>query len=355
MCKGCGHAGYETVFVMDPVPLAGAFAASQEEALSSRRYPLEWRRCTRCGLVNTWPDIDPALIFDSYSYHASDVPALRRHHADFADWLKQDFDPLFHIEIGGNDGVLTRHLSWRTFNIDPSDAWVGPGVNAPFTSALARTLPKADLVTSSNAFAHFPGIGDALDGVRHVLTRDGVFVMEVHDLDATLRGEQWDTVYHEHACEWDEDSLRNVGRLHGLRLEHVWRLPLHGGILRALFRPSIPRDPSDVPARDFTGLQRAYDTASAPPLPPGSIAYGAAARATVYLDHVRPSVDYVVDGSPRRAGRWVPGVGLPIKPPEDFGSPPAVLITARSHERDIMARHPDYAGEWVTTSGKAPR
>jgi len=345
-CRGCLGSDLHTVFVMEPIPIAGDFRETRDAAITAERFPLEWRWCRGCGLVNVWPDIEGP--WQDYSYHASDVPALRRHHAEFARWLSDRFDPGLHVEIGGNDGVLTRHLRWPSINIDPSDAFQGPGYNEPFTADLAARLPKADLITSSNAFAHFSGIADALEGVRLLLRSTGVFVMEVHDLDATLDSNQWDTVYHEHAVEWSEASLRAVGMIHGLRLDHVQRLPLHGGLLRATFRPSLPpRKPLNVTRQVFGGLQRAYDEAEAPPLPDGSVAYGAAARATVYLDHVRPNVSAVIDGSPRRAGRYMPGTGLPILPPERFGDQPAALITAIGHEADIRARHADYDGRWV--------
>ena len=343
-CRGCGGTMLEAVYRMAPMPIAGDFKETREAALDAPLYPLTWRRCRDCGLVNVDPSLEPD--WRNYSYRASDVPALRRHHREFAEWLISTFEPCFHIEIGGNDGVLMRHLPWRVFNVDPSDAWQGPGHNGPWTDALARTLPKADLVTASNSLAHFEGLDDALRGVRHVLHTDGAFVMEVHDLDATLQTGQWDTIYHEHAVEWDVDSLRVVGKRHGLRLQYFDRLALHGGLLRAVFTPCEPSREAPELRRRFGSLQRAYDEATAPELPDGSVAYGAAARATVYLDHVRPNVEAVIDGSPRRAGRYVPHLGLPIRPPEDFGDPPAALITAVGHGADIKARHPEY-GRWV--------
>lgn len=347
-CRGCGFASLSTVFVMEPMPIAGAFAETKDAALDAERLPLEWRRCRRCGLVNVWPDVPDEAIYRHYSYRASDVPALRRHHRDFARWLADRFTPRLHYEIGGNDGVLTRYLPWPTVNIDPSDAWVGPGYNEPFTSALARRLPKAELVTASNSLAHFTGIGDAFVGVRQLLYAGGHFVVEVHDLDATLRSEQWDTVYHEHKVEWSADSLAAVGATHGLVLTHIERLALHGGLLRATFVKGERRH-VETSAPDFRRLQHAYDTAKAPKLPDGAIAYGAAARATVYLDHVRPDVLAVVDGSPRRHGRFMPGTGLPIIAPSEMGSPPAILVTAWNHFADIRAQHPDYTGDWWTT------
>lgn len=348
-CRACGERADIPVFQMEPMPLAGAFALTAQEAIDAERYPLTWRWCGTCGLVNVDPPIDGNLIFSDYSYRASDVPALVEHHRRFAEWLEQ-FHPVAHLEIGGNDGVLARHCRWDVVNVDPSDAWVGPGFNEPFTFDLARRIDtKFDLITSSNAMAHFDGIDDALCGVRYLLHRDGVFVVEVHDLAATIRTTTWDTIYHEHAAEWSVESLRIAGSLHGLRLVDCQRLSLHGGLLRATFVADLPRatDRPSLPP-GIGDLQQAYDSASAPPLPPGSIAYGAAARATVYLDHVRPDVGFVVDGSPRRAGRYIPGVGLPIRPPEEMGDPPAVLITAWTQAEDIKRKHPDYHGEWIT-------
>jgi hypothetical protein len=135
--------------------------------------------------------------------------------------------------------------------------------------------------------------------------------------------------------------------MHGLRLDYVEQLPLHGGLLRAIFRPDIPTTLPAADPPDFGRLQRAYDTARVEDLPDGSVAYGAAARATVLIDHTRPNVRAVIDGSPRRQGRYMPGTGLPIIAPDAMGDPPAILITARGHEADIRAAHPEYRGRWV--------
>lgn len=351
ICRACGGWDLVTVFVADPMPLAGTFALTPEDAAEVPVLPLEWRYCQTCGLVNVWPEVDPALIFADYSYRASDVPALVRHHGAFATWLQARFTPRLHVEIGGNDGVLLRRLPWPAVNVDPSDVAAETGALAePFTASLVARMGwtgKVDLITSSNAFAHFPGIDDALTGVRMALSREGRFVVEVHDLYATLRTGQWDTIYHEHQVEWSADALRVAGALHGLDMVGLSHPPLHGGMIRAVFRPGMPHALTPARMPEFRVLQDAYDTAEAPALPDGSVAYGAAARASVYLWRTLPNIEAVIDGSPRRYGRFMPGTGLPIRPPQDFGAPPAALITAPGHEDDIKANHPLY-DRWVT-------
>ena len=350
-CRGCRSDRLDPVFEMEPMPLAGAFAATAEDARAMPRYPLTWMLCADCGLVNVEPDIPDELIYSTYSYAASTVPALVRHHADFGRILRERYglEPLRFLEIGGNDGVLLNQTwrGWDRWNVDPSDVAESASVNAAWQ--WARSLDEVDgqfdVITSSNAFAHFTGIADALDRVAELLKPGSEFWIEVHDLDATLESRQWDTIYHEHKVEWSVDSLAMVGARHGLSLVQWSRLPLHGGLIRARFvhgRPIWGRQD-----KDFGPLRDAYANRQSPDLPPGSWAYGAAARATVYLNQVQPGIVAVVDGSPLRQGRFIPGTGTPILAPSQFGTPPATLITAWNHAADIKAAHPEY-DRWVT-------
>ena len=357
-CRACG-AATDPVFEMEPMPLAAAFAPNKAEALASPLYPLTWRQCRRCSLVNVDPDIPDDILYRHYRYASSTVPALVRHHAAFAAFLGTRFAPkagIRFLEIGCNDGVLLKQvpLLWDRVGVDPSDVAASAVtdyglVSQPFTSTVARALGRFHLITSSNAFAHFSGIGDALAGVALALAPHGEFWVEVHDLEATLALGQWDTVYHEHKVEWSEASLRAAAVHHGLECIGSTRLPLHGGLLRLGFRRSIaPRAPEPTPV-DFGPLRRSYAGRVAPDLPDGSVAYGAAGRATVYLNQIRPNVGAVIDGAPLRAGRWVPGLGIPILSPDEFdrADPPAALITAWNHAPDIKRRHPGYE-RWVT-------
>ena len=352
-CRACGSDRLVHVFGMDSMPLAGAFAATREEALAAERFPIDWHRCRDCGLVNVAPDIPDHLIYSDYSYRASDVPALVAHHKAFAAWLVDRFpDTTSFLEIGGNDGVLLRELpeSWGRINSDPSDVAQGSGFPAlPAWPPPIGESAAFDLITSSNAFAHFDRLGDGLAAVRSALRDGGHFVMEVHDLDATLATGQWDTVYHEHKAEWSLPALAAAGSIHGLRIIHHERLPLHGGLLRAVFAKDHPRRPTPPPAPDFGPLARKY----AERRPVGATAaYGAAARATVYLNQVREPVEFIADGSPRRHGRWVPGVGIPVVSPPEFDRMTTredrVLVTAWPHAADIKRQHPDFPGSWVT-------
>ena len=359
-CRGCRGARLDPVFQMDPMPLAGAFAATRDGALQAERFPLSWLWCNTCGLVNVAPDIPDSALYGTYHYASSDVPALVRHFTDFAALLKTRFGTARVLEIGCNDGVLLKRLpkEWDKVGVDPSDiaaAMRGDYAlyNQPYTSDLAAELGRFDLVLTSNSLAHFTDLADALEGLT--ISAKGEVWIEVHDLQATLRSGQWDTVYHEHKVEWSVDALLHLMARHGFEPIGVTVLPLHGGLLRAGFRQGradIPAPgPPDCSILQSGYLRRRESEAYRLLLGANAVAYGAAGRASVFFNQI-PELEfrYVVDGSPQRSGRYVPGAGYPVVPPEQFEAdqPPLTLISAWNHAADIHAAHPAYTGRWLS-------
>jgi NDP-4-keto-2,6-dideoxyhexose 3-C-methyltransferase len=72
-------------------------------------------------------------------------------------------------------------------------------------------------------------------------------------------------------------------------------------------------------------------------------AYGAAGRAVILLNYCgldESMVKYVVDQSPFRAGRFIPGVHIPIVLPEVFHADPTddCLVTAWNYRPEILRK-----------------
>ncbi len=230
---------------------------------------------------------------------------------------------------------------------------------------------SVDIVSGSNCLAHISDLRDVFDAVWLLLRKGGDFWVEVHDLEALLRGQQWDTIYHEHKAEWSEASLRSCLEPVGFRHAETTRTPMHGGALRSRFSKVEPAGPAPAaggpPAAAGAvdprlealrrAYQRRYDTAAARRLREHVqagrkiAAYGAAGRANVYLNQMRDlPFAYIVDESPLRVNKFLPGVGTPVVPRSRLQEEPvdACLITAWNYREDIVARNPDFAGEWLT-------
>jgi methylation protein EvaC len=378
-CRGCDHVAgtWDVVFEMEPMPLAGYFPGSIDEALQAPRFPLTWVRCEVCGLVQVLEDVDDALLYEQYRYGSSTVAGLVRHFESYARFLADRYGEGQRtvLEIGCNDGVLLDRLptAWERIGVDPSDiAGSRTGqtyrlINEPFDRQVVDDLDESgsvDVVTSSNAMAHFSRLREAIEAAHTVLKPGGEFFLEIHDLDATLATGQWDTVYHEHKVEWSERSLAVCMGLAGFEMVYLERLPVHGGLMRAGFRKIANRSIEVAPSarESFEGLRARYRDRmdSEPAIALRSLrdrgarlaAYGAAGRANVWLNQMADlPFDWIVDDSAHRSGRWIPSVGTPIVPASrlDLEQPDACLITAWNYAADIRAKHPGFKGRWLQT------
>ena len=75
--------------------------------------------------------------------------------------------------------------------------------------------------------------------------------------------------------------------------------------------------------------------------------YGAAAKGTILLNHAGlgpEAIDFVVDRNTFKQGKWVPGVRLPILPPDAIleRRPDFVLILPWNFKDEILAQQADY-------------
>jgi SAM-dependent methyltransferase len=304
-----------------------------------------------------------------------------RHFEDYADFLVDRFGKetsISLLEIGCNDGVLLSRLpgDWSLTGADPSDVADRAArsqdryelLNEPWTFARAKELGwenRFDVITGSNCLAHISDLKDVFEAAALALRPGGEFWLEVHDLGATLRGAQWDTIYHEHKVEWSEEALCRVLEPLGLRWKETQNLPLHGGLLRCGFAKITDGAPrySDrpEPTPGLEALAEAYanrrecptvrELLTARNAGRSIAAYGASGRANVYLNQIPELAPaYIVDESPLRAGKFLPRIATPVVAQDRLQQKPvrACLITAWNYRDDIIAKNPAHTGAWLT-------
>src|SRR5581483_3601640 len=97
---------------------------------------------------------------------------------------------------------------------------------------------SAAVITANNVFAHSDKLPEMADGIRDLLSPDGIFTFEVSYLLDIVQKMLFDTVYHEHLCYHSVRSLDAFFTRHGLRLVDVRRIPTKGGSLRGTVQPA---------------------------------------------------------------------------------------------------------------------
>jgi len=367
--------------------LAGGFLRGSADVANERRYPLRVHICRTCRLVQILQAIDPDVLFQDYSFASSTIEPLVRHFDAYAAWIQERFRPGVVVEFGCNDGILLRPLQARgirAIGVDLS-ANIGEMARASglqvFTGAfdqdMARRIrdevPQVDVVTGSNAFAHNDHPERLLDAASLLLGEDGHLCLEVMYAGDLLDQLQWDTLYHEHLTFYSLSSLSRLLASHGFYVSHAERVPMHGGSLRVVAgrrqAPSVSASLSDLAATEVrTGLndvdrwlefgrhsvrkiaivKDVFGTLSAR----HSVwAYGAAGKATMWVNACNMTyLEAVVDASPLRAGKLMPGTHTPIVAPDELRRrpPQIIFVTAWNYADLIRSKESWFGGTWST-------
>jgi SAM-dependent methyltransferase len=384
-CRACGARSLEIVFDFGNMPLAGAFLSGPDAIPREERFPLQVHVCRDCALVQILDPIDPDVLFRDYAFSSSTVGPLVQHFDGYAEWLVQRFGPSRVVEFGCNDGILLAPLGARgvaAAGVDISENTTAMArdkgldvvtgyFDVETATAIAQRIGPADIVTGSNAFAHNDHPEIILAAAAAALGEGGRLCLEVMYAGDLLEQLQWDTLYHEHLTFYSLSSLSVLLGRHGFEVEHAERIPMHGGSLRIAAVRRSKAAPSaavaellayekkagidradtwldfgrrlvrkiDVVRNVFAELARRHRIWG----------YGAAGKATMWVNAC--GMDYLggmVDGSPLRAGRLMPGTHTPIVFPEEFAraKPDYVFITAWNYAGVITAKEAWYQGTW---------
>ena len=80
--------------------------------------------------------------------------------------------------------------------------------------------------------------------------------------------------------------------------------------------------------------------------------YGATAKSTTllnYCDLTNNEIDYVVDSTPFKQGKYTPGSHIPILPEGEFTNNPPdyTILFAWNYHDAIMKKQEGYSGKWI--------
>jgi SAM-dependent methyltransferase len=387
-CRSCGSMDLQVVLSLGQMPLANALLSGDQLGQSEERFPLNLAFCPQCALLQILETVAPEKLFRRYLYFSSFSDTVLRHSEQIVNRMVRSRglgSGSLVIEVASNDGYLLQFYRKQAIPV----LGIEPALNVAQEAEQRRGIPtlreffgrdlgqrlradgmQADVVHANNVLAHVPDLNGFVVGLRSALKDDGVGIVEVPYVREMIERCEFDTIYHEHLCYFSLTVLDPLFARHGLIIEDVERLLIHGGSLRLFVAPveSARRSDSVAVLLAQEAAWGVNDVDTYLRLSPSVekvrtklvtilhhlasqgkrlAAYGAAAKGSTLLNYCgigKELLEFVVDRNVHKQGLLMPGVHVPIYPPSRVAEamPDYVLLLGWNFADEILAQETLY-------------
>jgi SAM-dependent methyltransferase len=392
VCRFCGATLRQTFVDLGMSPLCETYPSAKDLNRGEVYYPLHVYLCEECFLVQLEEYESPEAIFSDYPYFSSYSDSWLKHSENYCDKMTKRLglnNESFVVEVASNDGYLLQYFVQRgvpVLGIEPAAnvAKVALQRGVPtlvrfFGTELAKELAAqgrcADLVLGNNVLAQVPNMNNFVAGLRILLKPKGVLTLEFPYLQRLIEDNEFDTIYHEHFSYFSLLTTMRIMDAHGLKVFDVEELPTHGGSLRVyVCREEDQTHQVESSVQRLSTQEKQAGLDSTPGYERFAVqvkqtklalmefllsvardgktvaAYGAPGKSATLLNYCgigKDLIEYTVDRSPYKQGRFLPGSHIPIYHPEHIRQtkPDYVVILPWNLKEEIIEQL-QFIREW---------
>lgn len=394
-CKFCDTEIKDITFDLGNTAVANDLILPENLSASEKIYPLVLYTCPNCFLVQIEEQLNGGEIFsDEYVYFSSTSAYWLDHAKKYCEKITKQLnldDNSFVVEIASNDGYLLQNFvnnNIKCLGIEPTQSTADEAIRKGvptlvnfFDSILSQKLvdedKKADLIIANNVLAHVPTINDFISSFKKLLKPEGTITIEFPHLLSLVEHNEFDTIYHEHFFYFSLYTLNIIFNKHDLSIYDVEELETHGGSLRIyithkgniLDKKSNKKNVQRVVDKELKQQMNTLEYYSV--LKENAfriklesleflvkqkkekkkiIAFGAAAKGNTFLNYSgikNDIIDFVVDETPYKIGKYMPQSKIPIYPFEEIikSKPDIIIILPWNHKKEILKKL-EFTKDW---------
>lgn len=360
-CRLCGSKNVICFLNLSSMPRAGAYLKKEDLEKPEISYPLDIYFCQDCFSVQLLDIIPRETLFDDYRYLSSVASISVLNHfdsyaAEIDDILSEKSQLV--LEIACNDGILLKPIMDRGINclgVDPAsnivDVAKQKGLNVindffgkKISEEILSKYGKAEIIVANAVFAHVDDMDDMTSGISNILSDSGTFIFEVHHLLDIIEDMQYDSFYHEHFSYHSILTLSKFLKKYDMEICNVKKFTIRGGMIRVYAKKIINENKIYPSVTEFINKEKELGLDKIKTFEKFAedvyahkseildllhklksdgkkiVAYGMSGRGNTLLNFWNVGtdiIDYGIDASPERYDRYVPGMHIPIKPPQN--------------------------------------
>ena len=233
---------------------------------------------------------------------------------------------------------------------------------------MAFVLLLSIIITATNVVAHVHNLHDFLEGIKVLLSDDGLFIAEFPYLIDLIGKVEFDTIYQEHLSYFSITPLEKLLKRHKLWLIDIQRIPVHGGSVRVFVGNTgkesrcvkqllqLEKKRGILNPKTYLKFRRRVDKVRHELVQllwglrlenKQIVGYGASAKGNIILNYCRigpETLDYIVDSIPYKQGKFTPGMHIPIFPESKLleDQPDYTLLLAWNFADEIIKKQAEY-------------
>jgi methylation protein EvaC len=337
-------------------PLANKYLTKKDIIKKNKEqfYHLEVGFNLKTKLVSIINTLSSKKMFDdNYPYKSSISQTMILSFKKLAKNLIKTYNPNSILEIGSNDGPLIRNFSKKKVicvepckNLAKITKRMGYKTYASFWNMrLAKKIKskteKVELIYSANTLSHISNLNSVFRSIAYILSDDGILIIEDPSLLECLKKVSYDQFYNEHIYVFSLLSINNLIKKYKLEVFNIEKLNTHGGSLRYYIKKTSNKKYKvskkviiQLDKELSYGINKFSTYIKFKNKVENSkeklnkiflklkiknkkiIGYGATAKSSTVLNYCKvknETLDYFLDTTPSKAGKYMPGSHIYIK------------------------------------------
>lgn len=241
-CRLCKGKNLKTVIDLGAQYIQHAFIHPKKKSPLYRKFPTYLVRCANpsCGLVQLKHTVNRAILYSIYWYRSGTNNTMISH-------LKGIVKEVINItpvkkptvlDIGCNDGTMLNMFppTCTAYGIDPSDialdAEKKKKIIHDFFPSPKLKNKTYDVITTIAMYYDIDNPVTFAREVKKILSKKGVWIVEVAYLPTTLANNSYDTICHEHLSYFHLGTLELIAQKAGLKIVKADLNNINGGSIR---------------------------------------------------------------------------------------------------------------------------